>query len=85
MNPTKKEIQKLQAALVKANEVVDFYSSEDNWEPAERYTHDMSLCAIKENDESVVRVSGNDYLDRAGGKLARQAKKEIAEILKEEK
>jgi len=68
LNAQEKEIKKLQAALDKANEVVDFYAECSNWE--------WDIFLPHDNDRELM-INTHGY-------TARQAKKEITEILKGE-
>lgn len=68
-NEAVEKIQKLEKALAKANEAVEFYADVPNWKGLEIM-----------NDHATDFYQGDNCIFIAG-KLARKTKKEIAEIM----
>lgn len=76
------EIEKLKSDREKLSECVKFYASWKNWNHSDHPDHEIFLGAIKRDDSEIEfsEADGELYKAHFGGKLARQALKQIGEI-----
>jgi hypothetical protein len=73
------EIEKLNRVIIQQGKAIDFYGDENSW-----FTYCSSYGQSYENFTTEIDSDDLEYEkeDQIGGKLARQTKKQVEEILK---
>ena len=69
------EVKKLESQLKEANEVIEFYADKENWGDYRNNIEDNDFLVILNDSENIeVQERGQIYLDKYGGKKAREYK-----------